>query len=265
MKHYGLIGEKLGHSFSVPIHQAIWEKIGVDATYRLIEIPRDTFQQNVSALLGTLDGFNVTVPYKQMVMPLLHKIDPYAEAVGAVNTVLTGETSCGYNTDDPGFEQMLRHWHIDVAGKNAFILGSGGAMHACRSALRRMGAKGIFIVSRTPQQTDEISYDDFYARFPDEGGLLVNTTPVGMYPNNSGCPISLEKLPLIVSRASAVADIIFNPAETILTSAARTAGTPSCTGLYMLIAQAVAAESIWQGRDMPHDLSDTLMKELHLL
>lgn len=265
MKHFGLIGEKLGHSVSVPIHRAIWEKIGVDATYRLIEIPRDHFQTEVRALLGTLDGFNVTVPYKQLVMPLLDTIDPAAQAVGAVNTVLTGDTSCGYNTDDTGFEQMLRHWHMDADGRSAFILGSGGAMHACRSALRRMGAKAIYIVSRTPEQPDEISYDDFYARFPDEGGLLVNTTPVGMYPRSDTCPIAPEQLPRIVSRASAVADIIFNPQETVLTSAARAAGTPTCTGLYMLIAQAVAAEAIWQGRDMPRDLSDTLMKELHLL
>lgn len=265
MKHYGLIGEKLGHSVSVPIHQAIWAEIGVDADYRLIEIERSALAENVRTLLNTLDGFNVTVPYKQAVMPLLNRIDPFAQAVGAVNTVLTGVESCGFNTDDPGFEQMLRHFDMDVSGQRVFILGSGGAMHACRSAVRRMGAKEVAIVSRTPKQPDEISYETFYDSFPDVGGLIVNTTPVGMYPHGDTCPIDREKLPLLVARASAVADIIFNPAETVLTAAARSAGTPTCTGLYMLIAQAVEAEKIWQRREMPRGLCEKLMKELHLL
>ena len=110
MKQYGLIGEKLGHSLSVPIHEAIWEKISLEASYRLIEIPRGELAAVVPELLRTLDGFNITVPYKTDVMPLLDEITPFAREVGAVNTVLTGKTSRGYNTDDPGFEQMLRHY-----------------------------------------------------------------------------------------------------------------------------------------------------------
>lgn len=97
------------------------------------------------------------------------------------------------------------------------------------------------------------------------GGLIVNTTPAGMYPRVDGCPIDAAHLPGIVARADGVADIIFNPAETVLTAAAKRVGTPACTGLYMLIAQAVEAESIWQGCSMPPNLAETLMKELHLL
>lgn len=265
MKQYGLIGEKLGHSLSVPIHEAIWEKISLEASYRLIEIPRGELAAIVPELLCTLDGFNITVPYKTDVMPLLDEITPFAREVGAVNTVLTGKTSRGYNTDDPGFEQMLRYFGMNPDGRPVFILGSGGAMHACRNAVERMGARETWVVSRNPKHADEISYDDFYARFPDMGGLIVNTTPAGMYPRVEGCPIDTAHLTSIVARADGVADIIFNPAETVLTAAAKRAGTPACTGLYMLIAQAVEAESIWQGCSMPPNLAETLMKELHLL
>lgn len=131
MKQYGLIGEKLGHSLSVPIHEAIWEKISLAASYRLIEIPRGELAAVVPELLRTLDGFNITVPYKTDVMPLLDEITPFAREVGAVNTVLTGKTSRGYNTDDPGFEQMLRYFGMNPDGRPVFILGSGGAMRAC--------------------------------------------------------------------------------------------------------------------------------------
>lgn len=265
MKQYGLIGEKLGHSLSVPIHEAIWEKLGITASYRLIETPHDELSAVVRALLHTLDGFNVTVPYKTDVMPLLDEITPFAQQVGAVNTVLTGEKNRGYNTDDPGFEQMLRHFDMNPDGRPVFILGSGGAMHACRNAVKRMGARETWVVSRNPKHPDEISYDSFYERFPDVGGLIVNTTPAGMYPRVDGCPLDEQHLTAIVSRADGVADIIFNPAETVLTAAAKQVGTPACTGLYMLIAQAVEAESIWQGYDMPPHLAETLMKELHLL
>jgi len=113
MKQYGLIGEKLGHSLSVPIHEAIWGKISLAASYRLIEIPRGELAAVVPELLRTLDGFNITVPYKTDVIPLLDEITPFAREVGAVNTVLTGKTSRGYNTDDPGFEQMLRHFGMN--------------------------------------------------------------------------------------------------------------------------------------------------------
>jgi len=141
MKQYGLIGEKLGHSLSVPIHEAIWEKISLAASYRLIEIPRSELAAVVPELLCTLDGFNITVPYKTDVMPLLDEITPFAREVGAVNTVLTGKTSRGYNTDDPGFEQMLRYFGMNPDGRPVFILGSGGAMRACRNAVERMGAR----------------------------------------------------------------------------------------------------------------------------
>ena len=112
MKHYGLIGEKLGHSLSRPIHEAIFRELGVEADYRIIEIPRGDFVPLTKELLSTLDGFNITIPYKQDIMPLLRDIDPAAGQIGAVNTVVCSEKR-GFNTDAAGFMGMLRHYGID--------------------------------------------------------------------------------------------------------------------------------------------------------
>ncbi len=166
MRHYALIGEKLGHSLSRPIHEAIFAHAGVDADYRLIEIPRDRFRQEAARLPQSLDGFNVTIPYKQDVMPLLAAIDPLAAAIGAVNTVVCGEMGGmrGCNTDAAGFMRMLDFYGLDVSGApHCFILGSGGTMKTVRACLKAMGARGVTVVSRHPGAGDEISYAEFYA------------------------------------------------------------------------------------------------------
>lgn len=261
MNHYALIGEHLGHSLSVPIHQAIFAKMGIDADYRLIEVPREGFADSMQDIMRELDGFNVTIPYKQAIMPLLCEIDGAAQAIGAVNTVLTGDAPRGFNTDAYGFAAMLRRHSIDPAGKPCYILGTGGASKAARAALTGMGASAVTLVSRH-LQGEEISYDRLAEAF---SGVLVNCTPAGMWPDVSGCPIPAEALPGMLSRASGVADMIYNPPETVLTAAAKAAGVPACTGLYMLIAQAAEAEAIWQNRPMPAGLTDELMKELTLL
>ncbi len=260
MKHYALVGEKLGHSLSVPIHQAIFRHLGLEADYRLIEIPRGEFAPAIRRLIMELDGFNVTIPYKQEIMPLLEAIDPGARAIGAVNTVVKSGGSCGHNTDVIGFTAMLRHWGIDPRGKPCYVLGSGGTSHTACAALERMGAKSVTVVSRHPGQ-GQIDYARFAREF---SGVLVNTTPAGMLHQPDTCPIDPALLPQVLSRATGVADVIYNPPETMLTAAARAAGVPACTGLYMLIAQAVAAEALWQNRPMPENLTQTLMEELKL-
>lgn len=261
MKHYALIGEKLGHSLSVPIHQAIFERLHIDADYRLIEIPKDEFSPTVRRLIAELDGFNVTIPYKQDVMPLLDAIVPEAQAIGAVNTVVKGAQVCGHNTDILGFTAMLRHYGIDPAGLPCYVLGGGGTSKTACAALERMGAKSVTVVSRRPG-AGQIDYAQLNEAF---SGILVNTTPAGMLYQKDPCPIDQAALPGILARAKGVVDVIYNPPETPLTAAAQAAGVPACTGLYMLIDQAVAAESLWQGYPMPDDLTETLMKELKLL
>ncbi len=268
MKHYALIGEKLGHSMSQPIHGAIFRILGIEADYTLIEIPKEGFDARVRQLLAGLDGFNVTIPYKQAVMPLLHRIDPCAAEIGAVNTVVTGAACTGYNTDAPGFMGMLRAYGIDPAATaHSYILGSGGTAKTVRASLTEMGAGEVHIVSRHPAAEDprQMSYDAFYERFPRTGGLIVNATSAGMWPKTDTCAIAPDRLDKMMAHAFAVADVVYNPPETMLTAAARRAGIPCCTGLHMLIGQAVAAEAIWQGRPMPEGLTERLMKELTLI
>lgn len=262
MKHYALIGEKLGHSMSVPIHQAIFRHMGIDADYRLMEIPKASFAQDVQAMMQAVDGFNVTIPYKQDVIPLLDGLDDYAADIGAVNTVLTGKINRGFNTDAPGFATMLRMHGIDPAGQPCYVLGTGGTSRAICAALKRMGAASVTRVSRSPRDEQTIHYAQLAEVF---SGVLVNTTPVGMWPHGEGCPLEEKIREHILRRAIGVADVIYNPPETVLTSAAKRLGVPACTGMTMLIAQAVEAESIWQGVAMPDDLTAALVKELKLL
>ena len=267
MKHYGLIGEKLGHSLSRPIHEAILRELGVDADYRIIEIPRHHFDEETRQLLATLDGFNVTIPYKQDVMRLLSAIDPAAEEIGAVNTVLCPARK-GFNTDAAGFMGMLRHYGIDPAkAEHSYILGSGGTAKTVRACLKRLGARQITVVSRHPEQPDEISYADFYQRFPQTGGTLVNASSAGMWPRRDEdniCAIHPSRVDEMMRYAIGVADVVYNPPHTFLTQAAERAGVPWCTGLYMLIEQAVQAQALWQGIAAPAGLTEKLMKELKL-
>ena len=265
MKHYGLIGEKLGHSLSRPIHEAIFRELGVEADYRIIEIPRGDFVPLTKELLSTLDGFNITIPYKQDVMPLLTAIDPAAKEIGAVNTVICGEKR-GFNTDAAGFMGMLRHYGIDPAkGEYSYILGSGGTAKTVRASLRMMGASTVITVSRHPEGEGQISYADFYEVFPRTGGTIVNASSAGMWPRQDEdniCAIHPSRVDEMMRHALGVADVVYNPPHTFLTKAAERAGVPWCTGLYMLAAQAIEAEKLWQNCDIPSDLILKIMKEV---
>ena len=260
MLHFGLIGGRLGHSLSVPIHEAIWRHLGVEADYRLIEITPEELPRRVKELLEELDGFNVTIPYKQDVMLYLDRVSPAVESIGAVNTVRCCDRA-GFNTDSPGFAAMLRHHGIDPCGQRCFILGTGGTSKAVRSALWSMGAAEVTQVSRTAGPW-VITYDELPERF---SGLLVNCTPVGMWPHTEACPLTENALRIMLPKATGVVDVIYNPPETQLTLAAKNAGVPACTGMAMLIAQAVEAEWRWLSMPFPDDLIDTLLKELKLL
>ena len=265
MKHYALIGEKLGHSLSRPIHEAIFREMGIDADYRIIEIPKADFTVRTNELLQSLNGFNITIPYKQDVMPLLETIDPAAAQIGAVNTVLCREKH-GYNTDAAGFMGMLRHYGIDPAkGEHSYILGSGGTAKTVKACLNMIGASQVTVVSRHPDAADEISYAAFYEQFPHTGGTIVNASSAGMWPRKDEdniCAIHPSRVDEMMQHALGVADVVYNPPHTYLTQAAERAGVPWCTGLYMLVAQAVEAEKIWQNRDIPDELILKVMKEV---
>ena len=165
MRRYALLGERLGHSYSVPIHQAIFRILGLEADYRLLEIPRGELGARFPALCRELDGMNVTIPYKEEVMPLLDGVDDFARQVGAVNTVLCRDgVSRGYNTDVAGFMAMLERYGIPVAGHPAYVLGTGGASQAARTALKALGAASVTLVSRKPEP-GELGYGELAARY----------------------------------------------------------------------------------------------------
>lgn len=227
--NYGLIGEKLGHSFSAVIHK----EFGYD--YELKEIPPDEVGNFVAN--PPYRGFNVTIPYKQTVMPYLDEIHPYALEIGAVNTVVVKNGKrFGYNTDFAGMKFALDSYGIRPEGKEVIILGSGGTSHTARALMKSLNAKRVRTVSRT----GELNYDNL----PTEGmdaQIIINTTPVGMYPNNDGCPVDLDWFP----RLEGVFDAVYNPLTTRLVARAKKRGIAAGNGLIMLVAQAKFARDLF--------------------
>lgn len=232
---YGLLGEKLGHSFSPQIHRAL---AGYD--YRLLP----TAPEDVAELFRrrAFKGLNVTIPYKQTVIPLCDEVDPRAAAIGAVNTVVNREGHLtGYNTDIDGMIYMARRAGVDMAGKKVVILGSGGTSHTARAAARELGAAETAVISRHgPDNYENLS------RHAD-AGVLINTTPVGMYPNCGVSAVSLEDFP----RLTGVLDVVYNPLRTALMFQAMDRGVPCSCGLPMLVAQAKRAAELFTGETIP--------------
>ncbi len=230
---YGLIGEKLGHSFSVEIHGKI-----ADYTYELLELAPDELEDFFRE--KAFSAINVTIPYKEKVIPYLHSISPVAETIGAVNTVVNRDgLLLGYNTDYYGATAMIEQAGITVKGKKALILGTGGTAKTLFAVLRDMGAKEAVFVSRSKSEV-AITYDEVFPDYVDTE-ILVNTTPVGMYPNTDAMPIDLDGF----THLEGVVDVIYNPLATKLVQTAQKKGIKATGGLYMLAAQGVYASSLF--------------------
>ena len=230
---YGLIGEKLGHSFSKIIHEQL-----ADYTYDLIPLTRE--ELDVFLQEKQFAALNVTIPYKETVIPYLDEVDAHAKKIGAVNTVVNRNGKLkGYNTDFYGFRYMLQHNGIDVKQKKALVLGKGGASKAVIAVLEELGASEILTVYYK-DSPDTITYADCYRDHADTE-IIVNTTPVGMFPKADDCPIDLSKFPNL----SGVADVVYNPLRTQLIVEAEKRGIPAAGGLEMLVAQAKYAVEIF--------------------
>ena len=232
---YGLLGEKLGHSFSPQIHRAL---TGCD--YRLLPTPPG----EVEDLLGrrAFKGLNVTIPYKRTVLPLCDEVDPRAAAIGAVNTVVNrAGRLIGYNTAIDGLKYLAQRAGVDLAGKKAVILGSGGTSRTARAAAEELGAAEIVVISRK----GEDNYENL-SRHAD-AQVLINTTPVGMYPSCGLSPVSLDALP----RLTGVLDVVYNPLRTALLQEAEGRGLPCSCGLPMLVAQARRSAELFTGAEIP--------------
>ncbi len=319
---YGLIGEKLGHSYSKVIHEKL-----ADYTYDLIPLSREEFapfmkEKNFSAI-------NVTIPYKQEVIPYLDELDPLAAEIGAVNTIVNRNGYfVGYNTDFYGFKYMLLHNHIPIQGKKCLVLGNGGTSQTVQAVLKHLGAAEILVVSRKGSEANTskdnlseatltetnltevnlseanskeanfteanfteansnktnlsqdtlsealriasrehltkasdmikmISYDICYAEHTD-AAIIVNTTPLGMYPNLEASPLDLTTF----AKCEAVVDVIFNPLKTKIALQAEAFGIKAVTGLEMLVAQAKQAIEYFLDKKLEDALIDQVYQEL---
>lgn len=244
---YGLIGARLGHSHSPAIHALL-----APYRYELFEMEA----REIAAFLRQADigGVNVTIPYKQTVLPLCDVLTEEAERIGSVNTIVRGADGrlTGDNTDCYGFSEMLRRAGIDIRGKKTLILGSGGTSRTARAAALALGAGETLIVSRT----GEISYANL-ARHAD-AEILINTTPVGMYPNNDAKPLSLDGFP----KLSGVVDVIYNPLRTALLVDAAQRGIPTAGGLSMLVFQAVRAAERFTGAPIPDTRAEAALQAI---
>lgn len=231
----GLIGAKLGHSFSPLIHGWL-----ADYDYQLVELPGEA---DVRAFFARRDfkGVNVTIPYKRLALALCDEVDPAAAAIGAVNTVVNrGGRLVGYNTDYDGFAYTARRRGISFQNKTVLVLGTGGTSGTVAAVARDAGAKAVLFASRTGRN-GALTYRQAAARA--DVDLIVNASPAGMYPDTGVCPVDLDCYP----RLAGVLDVIYNPLHTVLLQRAQALGVPCSGGLPMLAAQAkYAAERFTQ-------------------
>lgn len=249
MKNYALIGKKLGHSYSQRWFEEMFARLGLeDHSYRLVEMPtlehlRDWVQT------ANINGFNVTVPYKQEAIAYLDELDDVAAAIGAVNCVtVKGGKLTGHNTDAPAFRDTLSSFisHDSSPFTQAFILGTGGAAHAVAFALGQLGIPYTF-VSRTPERhQDAISYDELSVFTFESPTLIVNATPVGMYPAVDATPLDLSHKFTHSHIHTFFYDLIYNPSPTLFLRQAAALGAKTKDGLEMLHRQAELSWGLFQ-------------------
>ena len=242
----GLLGRKLGHSYSPQIHNLLG-----DYSYVLFEKEPEELENFLKN--GDFSGLNVTIPYKKEVIPYLSELSPTAQKMGCVNTVLrrSDGTLYGHNTDYFGFTSLIRHAGLSVAGKKVLVLGSGGASNTAVAALKDLGASPV-VISRS----GENNYGNLHLHR--DAAVIVNATPVGMYPNTGVSPIDLALFPHL----EGVLDVIYNPARTQLLLDAEKLGIPRENGLWMLVAQAKEAAEVFTGRKISDEVIEKIYRRL---
>ncbi len=231
----GLLGRKLGHSYSPQIHSHL-------ASYEYTLFEKEPEELEAFLKNGSFTGLNVTIPYKKDVIPYLDELSPTAKRLGAVNTIVRrGDGSLiGHNTDYFGFRSMVLRSGLTVAGKKVLVLGSGGASNTAVAVLEEMGAQ-VVVISRS----GENNYDNLHLNA--DAAVIVNTTPVGMYPKTGVSPISLERF----QKLEGVLDVVYNPARTQLLLDAESRGLIAMNGLWMLVAQAKESAEWFAGVQIP--------------
>ena len=248
---YGLIGGKLGHSYSKLIHEQI-----ADYTYDLLPLPTEA-EARVFMEKRAFTAINVTIPYKQFVIPYCDEVDPKAKAIGAVNTIVNRDRRLyGYNTDYAGFSYLAKAHGVDFADKTVLILGTGGTHSTVAAVCRDGGAREILTASRTGRDGALLYSEAMHRR---DVQIIINTTPCGMYPNVGQCLIDPKAFP----RLEAVLDVVYNPFRTELLLRAEDCGVTAAGGFEMLVAQAVFAAEHFTGSTLDTDtLIPTISRRL---
>lgn len=247
---YGCIGERLTHSFSKIIHSKI-----ADYNYELKEIAREDLDSFMKA--ADFKAINVTIPYKQAVIPYLYEISDTARKIGAVNTIVNkGGKLYGYNTDYEGMRALIKRQGADLSGKKVLVLGSGGTSKTAAAVAESLGAKEVFRVSRGGND-GAVTYDFALANHTD-AEAIINTTPCGMYPHIGEAAIDISLFP----KLKFVTDAVYNPLSSALVTKAREMGINASGGLYMLVAQAVFACEKFIGKAISVGVTDRVYKEI---
>ena len=245
---YGLIGEHLGHSFSKQIHESV-----AHYSYDLLELTKD----EVASFLKKREfkAINVTIPYKQTVMPYLDEISEEARNIGAVNTIINRNGKLyGFNTDYYGFIGLVKHSGVSVEGKTCLILGTGGASKAVEEALKNLHAKEVLKASII--EGEGLSYDEIYSH--QEVSVIVNATPVGMYPHNEDNIVDISRF----KNLEGYLDVIYNPLRTINTIKAEEMGLKAEGGLYMLVAQAIYAMELFLDKKIDESIIEKTYQDI---
>lgn len=236
MRHFGIIGFPLSHSFSAKYFNEKFATEQIEAEYSLYPTKEENLESKVESLLNSLDGFNVTLPYKQAIIPYLDRLDETAEAIGAVNVV---HRRVGYNTDCLGFMDSIKPL-LRGYDKQALVLGTGGASKAVCYGLRKLGITST-LVSRTPR-AGILGYDELTDEVMAAHTIIVNCTPLGMFPDVDSCaPIPYEH----ITARHLLFDCVYNPEETLFLRKGKAQGATTRNGIEMLIGQAKAAWKIW--------------------
>ena len=266
MKSFGLFGEKLGHSLSPEIHKIIFKEKNIKGTYNLFEIKRENFNKAIdSAKILNIKGVNVTIPYKEDIINQVDFISAEAKRIGAINTVkFLNDKTYGYNTDYYGFGYMIYKGNVKVKDNDFYVLGAGGAAKAVISYLEDNMAKSINLVSRNKEEAKK-SFKDFNINVIDykelkskKGYCIINTTPVGMYPNVDNSPVDKE----IIASFNFAMDIVYNPLETKFLKISKELGLNVVDGLYMLVGQGVKAEEIWNDIKINDEILDVIYEKV---
>ncbi|AIY81235.1 shikimate dehydrogenase [Clostridium cagae] len=261
MNFYGVLGEKLSHSISPMIHNKIFSLLDIKGAYKIFEVEREDLKKFADSLrVLKIKGCNVTIPYKEDIMKYLDEISPEAKKIKAINTILLKNNKLyGFNSDYYGFNSILLRNNIEANDKVAMVLGTGGASKAAVTLLLDKGIKKIYLVSRSKKSIplnpdNRIEYRIYKDIGNVKGDILINATPVGMYPNVDKNPVD-EK---IINNFDVLIDLIYNPRDTKFLQCGKKLNKKICGGLEMLVGQAIKSSEIWHDISINSDIQEKI-------